>query len=177
MTEETKGTVFENMSAKDIESFINQVDVVKVETPVQTFQIETKQDNLPAVAAPAENKPMVVDTQDVDTTLDDDFKEARTSLAELVKTGEDAIRDLAALAKASDQPRAYEVLANTLQTVASLNKDRLEIHTKKADIEKKKNGGIVTAGGTNIQNNLFVGSTAELQKLIGKQVIELEDKS
>jgi hypothetical protein len=72
------------------------------------------------------------------------------------------------LAKEGESPRAYEVVGQLIKTLAETNKDLIDLSKKarEAKGQDKKDAGNVTQ---NVTNALFVGSTAELQKLIRKQ--------
>ena len=95
-----------------------------------------------------------------DQTVDDDIAYARENLYKIVESGNDALETLLNVAKASESPRAFEVVQQFIKTMADANKDLVELQRKKkllkADVEKARD----------IHNNLFVGSTAELQKMI-----------
>ena len=64
------------------------------------------------------------------------------------------------VAKASEHPRAYEVVSTIMKTLVDANKDLVSMSEKKAKDQPKEENAQVT------NNNLFVGSTADLQKLI-----------
>ncbi len=91
------------------------------------------------------------------------FELARKNLQELAKKGNKALDELIMLAKNSEHPRAYEVVATLIKTLADTNKDLLETRKRKIDIDKAR--GVQNDGSPKtVNNNLFVGSTAELQK-------------
>lgn len=98
-----------------------------------------------------------------DNQVVDDFEFARTNLINAIEQGQTALADIVTVAGMSQHPRAYEVVATLLKTVADANKDLLELQKRKKDLT-----GIGPAP-TTVNNNLFVGSTAELQQLIKKQ--------
>ena len=122
---------------------------------------EEKQEELPAV----------VEKQD---EAEEDFELARKNLQELAKKGNKALDELILLAKNSEHPRAYEVVATLIKTLADTNKDLLDTRKKKLDIDKSR--GVVKndEGKTVTNNNLFVGSTAELQKFLKERAKTLE---
>lgn len=99
--------------------------------------------------------------------IDDDYEYARNNLKGLIENGKNVIENIMYLAKEGESPRAYEVAGQLIKTIADTNKDLLDLSKKvkdvKKDEEKAKEQGV-----TNVNNTLFVGSTAELQKLIGK---------
>jgi flagellar biosynthesis chaperone FliJ len=110
--------------------------------------------------------PAIIPQKDVtvieNTTIDDDYEYARKNLRSLIDNGKDVMNNLTFLAKEGESPRAYEVLGQLIKTLAETNKDLLDIAKKKKDIQQEKNG----EQPTHVTNALFVGSTAELQKLI-----------
>lgn len=89
-----------------------------------------------------------------------DFEYARENLYDVIEKGQAALFDMMDVAKQSQHPRAYEVLAGMIDTLVSANKDLLDLHKKKKELFKTDHDP------KTINNNLFVGSTAELQKLI-----------
>lgn len=99
--------------------------------------------------------------------IEDDYEYARNNLKGLIENGKNVIENIMYLAKEGESPRAYEVAGQLIKTIADTNKDLLDLSKKvkdvKKDEEKAKEQGV-----TNVNNTLFVGSTAELQKLIGK---------
>jgi hypothetical protein len=101
--------------------------------------------------------------------FDRDFQFVHDNLTELIAQGSEAIAELLMIAKQSQHPRAFEVIATLLKANADLNSDLLAAHKKKADLkgEKQATHSKGVAGITN--NNLFVGSTAELQQFLEQQ--------
>jgi len=96
------------------------------------------------------------------TTVDDDYEYARKNLRSLIDNGKDVMDNLAYLAKEGESPRTYEVLGQLIKTLAETNKDLLDLAKKKKDIQHEKGA----EQPTHVTNALFVGSTADLQKLI-----------
>lgn len=99
---------------------------------------------------------VVPDTNPVES--DADF--ARKNIRNLIDKGSHAIDDLLQVAKHSESPRAYEVAANLIKNLSDLNKDLLEIQKRKKDLVVEKQSGV------NVDKAVFVGSTAELMKLL-----------
>ena len=79
---------------------------------------------------------------------------------------EEAIQGILGIAQNSDNPRAFEVAGQLIKSMAEGAKDIMEVQEKKQKIDKV-NGNIDTSNVTN--NNLFVGSTSDLLKMINKQ--------
>jgi hypothetical protein len=113
--------------------------------------------------APLDQQPVAVVSNYGDTQVTDDFEYARGNLIAAIEKGQEALTSIVDVAGMSQHPRAFEVVATLLKTVADANKDLLELQKRKKDLT-----GIGPAP-TTVNNNLFVGSTAELQKLIKKQ--------
>lgn len=103
------------------------------------------------------------DTIIVDTT--DDYEYARNNLKGLIENGKEAMENILFLAKEGESARTYEVVGQLIKTLAETNKDLLDLAKKSKDLKGDKE----EKSGTQIQNALFVGSTAELQKLLNKQ--------
>ena len=97
------------------------------------------------------------------TTVEDDYEYARKNLRGLIDNGKDVVENLSFLAKEGESPRTYEVLGQLIKTLAETNKDLLDLAKKKKDIQQEKGQ---QEQPTHVTNALFVGSTAELQKLI-----------
>ena len=95
---------------------------------------------------------------------DDDYEYARNNLKGLIENGKEVMQNIIYVAKESESPRSYEVVGQLIKTLAETNKDLLELAKKSKELRTKKED--TPSGGTQIQNALFVGSTAELQKLI-----------
>ena len=91
----------------------------------------------------------------------DDAEFARQNLRELIEKGSDAADHIIAVAKQSDHPRAFEVVAGMLKNLSDMNKDLLEIQKRKQDLQPKTTNN---TQNLNIDKAVFVGSTAELLK-------------
>lgn len=99
-----------------------------------------------------------------DDSAMNDFNMARTNIHEIIQNGSFAIEKLAQIADQSQHPRAFEVLATLMKTMLDANKDLLEIQKKIKDIKAADEPHSDEA--KSVTNNLFVGSTAELQKVL-----------
>ena len=114
--------------------------------------------NLPENSNPISSLPIISDVPDVAA----DFETARENIHAIIQKGTGALDDIIILARASDSPRAFEVVSQLIKTLVDANKDLIFLHKQLKDVED-------AGGDTNIQNNLFVGNTAELQKLINNR--------
>ena len=90
-----------------------------------------------------------------------DYEYHRQHFYNLVERGTDAVEGILELAKESDHPRAYEVAGNLIKQVA-------EVTEKLGDLQEKmkKLKEVPSNAPKNVTNALFVGSTAELQKML-----------
>ena len=102
--------------------------------------------------------PLVPRTQTEDED-NDDFKYSRENLYHLIERGQDALDGILQVAKETDHPRAYEVAGQLLKTNADNAEKLVNLQTTKKKVTE-------VSGPKNVTNALFVGSTAELQKLI-----------
>jgi hypothetical protein len=96
------------------------------------------------------------------TEASDDFTYARDNLYDVINKGQDALEEMLEVAKQSQHPRAYEVFATLMNTMLTANKDLVEMQKKKKEFFVKEEEKMAQS----VTNNLFVGSTAELQKFI-----------
>lgn len=99
-----------------------------------------------------------------DDSARNDFEAARANLYEVIQTGQQAIEKLSEIASVSQHPRAFEVLAKLMDTMVNTNKELLDLQTKIREIDAKD--APISEKAQTINNNLFVGSTAELQKVL-----------
>ena len=102
--------------------------------------------------------PVVPRTQSEDED-NDDFKYSRENLYHIIERGQDALDGILQVAKETDHPRAYEVAGQLLKTNAENTEKLVGLQTTKKKVKE-------SSGPKNVTNALFVGSTAELQKLI-----------
>lgn len=121
----------------------NMEDLFDIE-PVETEVVSTK--------------PPVQNEEDIDA----DYKYARTELYELIQKGQVAIDELIEVARSSNHPRAYEVAFQGIKNVADITDKLADLQKKMKDIkaEDKK------SSPTTVNNTMFVGSTADLAKML-----------
>jgi hypothetical protein len=99
-----------------------------------------------------------------DDSARSDFEAARANLYEVIQTGQEAMEKLSEIASQSQHPRAFEVLAKLMDTMVNTNKELLQLQTKIREIDSADTP--MNEKAQTINNNLFVGSTAELQKVL-----------
>ena len=101
--------------------------------------------------------------EEKENLANDDYEYARNNLRGLIENGKFAMENIIFLAKEGESPRAYEVVGQLIKTLAETNKDLLDLAKKSKELRAEDK-----AQPTQVNNNLFVGSTAELQKLLKK---------
>jgi hypothetical protein len=95
--------------------------------------------------------------------LDRDYEYTRGNLYSLIEKGQEAIDGIMEISQESGSARAYEVTGQIIKSVADATDKLLDLQKKIKDIKEPKDKGPST-----VNNALFVGSTAELQKLLKK---------
>lgn len=101
---------------------------------------------------------------DSDQEKENDYQYARENFYNVIEKGTQALEDMIDIAKASEHPRAYEVISTIMKTLVDANKDLVEMGNKKR--QQDALNGKSAEEQTNVTNNLFVGSTAELQQML-----------
>ena len=99
-----------------------------------------------------------------DDKMDKDYEYARSNFYNVIESGTEALEQMLEVAKASEHPRAYEVVSTIMKTLVDANKDLVKMSTDKLKVEGESNSD--SPKGVTTNNNLFVGSTNELQQLL-----------
>ena len=94
-----------------------------------------------------------------------DYDYTRGNLYSIIEKGQEAINGILELAQESEMPRAYEVAGQLIKNVADATDKLMDLQKKLKDVEEEKE----TKSPTNVTNALFVGSTADLAKLLKQQ--------
>jgi hypothetical protein len=97
-------------------------------------------------------------------SVQDDAEYARKNLRTLIEKGNNAVDNIIEIAKQSEHPRAFEVAAGLLKNLADMNKDLMEIQKRKKDLSPVD--ASAGAKNINVDKAVFVGSTAELVKML-----------
>jgi len=117
----------------------------------------------------ATNVEIVSSTEVVPVKFEDvvetDTEYARRNIRDLIDKGSVAVDNLLQVSKESEHPRAYEVVAGLMKTMADLNKDLLELQKRKKDLQPQLDNAS-NRGNITVEKAVFVGSTAELLKQI-----------
>ena len=110
--------------------------------------------NLPEVK---QNRPIKIDKD-----VKDDYEFSRKTYKDLIYTGTRSMDVLAELARESEHPRAFEVLSQTIKNIGDTTEKLMSLQKTKKDLQKeeKEEARQVT------NNNMFVGSTTDLQRML-----------
>ena len=128
--------------------------------------------NVEGEIVPVDSKREIEKIEKIASTVDDikkDYNYTRGNLYSLIEKGQEAINGILELAQESEMPRAYEVAGQLIKNVADATDKLMDLQKKLKDVEEEKQ-----KGPTTVNNALFVGSTAELAKLL-KQQTQNED--
>ena len=91
---------------------------------------------------------------------DIDYNYARENYYNLIERNQDAVEEMLEIAKQSEHPRAFEVVGQLIKSGLDANKELMALHKTKKELSIEK------GTQTLVNNAVFVGSTAELQKLL-----------
>ena len=116
---------------------------------------------------PKKETPKKVETQD---QVQDDYEYARGNLYQLVDKGQEAVNGALDLAMSSDHPRAYEVAGQLIKHVGDVADKLMALQKDKKAVKEESAKKVVT------NNSLFVGSTADLQKMLKNASKKSKDK-
>lgn len=103
-----------------------------------------------------------VDEPDLKQDLNDAYDQTKANLQDLIDQGKEAMDEILQIAKAGQHPRAFEVYGTLLKNVVDANKELLSVQKQMRDMDGKKK----EINNTNIEKAVFVGSTAELAKMV-----------
>ena len=132
-----------NKFEKNMEEIFDVTPTIKEELPVVKKQ------------TPLYNAP------DLEQDLTDAYQESRENLQGIIDQGKEAMEEILNIAKAGQHPRAFEVYGGLLKNMIDANKELLAIQKQMRDMDKKKE-----TNNTTIDKAIFVGSTADLGKLL-----------
>jgi recombinational DNA repair protein RecR len=102
-----------------------------------------------------------MDNED-DKNVQNDYEYSRSTYYELIEKGRESLDMMIEVARESEHPRAYEVLSGLIKNISDVNDKLMDLNKKNKEIQKDEVKQI--ANTTN--NNLFLSSTADLQKLL-----------
>lgn len=100
-----------------------------------------------------------------------DYEYTRGQLYDLIEKGQEAVQGALEVAQESGHPRAFEVAVNAMKQVSDMTDKLIDLQKKMKDLDAPIKGN----GPTTVNNTMFVGSTADLQKMLkemGKKISE-----
>jgi len=130
-------------------------DAFNVAGDIVSREVETVEEKVETIAASVSND------------LKKDYEYTRGNLYSIIEKGQEALNGILELAQESEMPRAYEVAGQLIKNVADATDKLIDLQKKLKDIDEQK-----VKGPTNVTNALFVGSTAELSKLLKNGLTE-----
>ena len=102
-------------------------------------------------------------TDKPDENVENDYEYSKRTYYDLIEKGQNALDDMIDVARNLEHPRAYEVLSGMIKNVSDVNDRLMDLNKKKKDFYKND---IKQIEGTTTNNNLFVGSTTDLQRML-----------
>tara|TARA_R100001463_G_scaffold609_2_gene2597 strand:+ start:37942 stop:38367 length:426 start_codon:yes stop_codon:yes gene_type:complete len=123
--------------AFDVESTDIQIDKTKVDNKIEKLKSSTED-------------------------IKKDYEYTRGNLYSIIEKGQEAINGILELAQESEMPRAYEVAGQLIKNVSDATDKLMDLQKKLKDVSEEKD----QKGPTTVNNALFVGSTADLQKML-----------
>ncbi len=100
--------------------------------------------------------------------IEKDYDYTRGNLYSIIEKGQEAINGILEIAQESEMPRAYEVAGQLIKSVSDATDKLLDLQKKVKEVNEEKEA----KGPNNVTNALFVGSTADLAKLIKQQNVK-----
>lgn len=102
-----------------------------------------------------------------------DYEYSRDTYYQLIEKGRESLEDMIEVARASEHPRAYEVLSGMIKNISDVNDKLMDLNKKNKDITTDKEPAQLPGSTTN--NNVFIGSTAELQRMLNDDEDDIID--
>lgn len=104
-----------------------------------------------------------------------DFEYSRRTYFDLITKGQDALEEMIDVAKALEHPRAFEVVAGMIKNISDVNDRLADLHKKKKEYMRKEDPKKDNPQISSTTNNVFVGSTTDLQKMLHGMRTEQEN--
>ena len=122
----------------------------------ETFDVSTE------IVSSEPIKPVTKEVEAIKTDTRKDYEYTRGNLYSLIEKGQEAVNGALELAQETEQARAYEVAGQLIKSVADATDKLLDLQKKLKDVEEDTK----KSSPTNVTNALFVGSTADLAKIL-----------
>lgn len=122
-------------------------------------------ENAIEIIPPKKEQEVIVNTPHEDNDADADYNLSRRTFRDLITKGNQAMESLTDLAKESESPRAYEVLATMMKTIADTTKDLYDLQKKTKDLrgERREEPAIT------VEKAVFIGKPSDLLKKIKEE--------
>ena len=124
----------------------------------ETLGIEVKKTEVVEVIPPAPPAPIVSENA---SDQEEDYNLSRNTFRDLIRKGNLAMEDMVSLARESESPRAYEVLATMMKTIADTTKDLYDLQKKTKELKEDKSNK-TGPDNINVEKAVFVGSPSDL---------------
>ena len=98
--------------------------------------------------------------------IQSDYDRSRATYYDLISKGQDALELMIEVARESEHPRAFEVLATLIKNTSDVNDKLMDLNKKHKDINKAEDTTVPAIGGTTTNNQIYVGSTSDLQRML-----------
>lgn len=112
------------------------------------------------------NLPVVSAEPTAEEIKEADFTYVRSNQFEIIEAGKDALNGALEVAKSAENPRAFEVVATLMKSLADINKQLLEVHELKEKLDSKKTEESVQTVNNTQNNIIFQGTTTDLLRQI-----------
>lgn len=112
----------------------------------------------------------IVEDDAVKEDANKDYEYTRGELYRLISQGQEAVQGALEVAQESGHPRAYEVAVNAMKQVSDMTDKLIDLQQKMKNLNKEDK----KAGPTTVNNTMFVGTTADLQKMLKRGKVEEE---
>lgn len=136
---------------------------------------EKTQDNNVAVATTrtmtsSEIRDMIAAEDAINPDIAKDYETSRNTFNDIINKGTVALDDIIELARKTENPKTYEVMATVMKTLADTSKDLFDMHRKVRELKShpekpSQKGGNIDEGSITVDKAVFIGTTAELLKM------------
>jgi predicted nuclease with TOPRIM domain len=145
------------MSHKDISKLFNIEIPPEVINPLNNDIVVSNQ---------SKSSDQIINSEPVNTDLEEDYEKVRKNLSELIKQSKEVLDSMQSLAGETETARSYEVVSELIKTNFEANKQLIELHKQIKEIKKEKNNVVKNEQSSVTNNAIFVGNTTDLLKLI-----------
>jgi hypothetical protein len=133
-------------------------------------QFEENMEEIFDIDISPQNTNIVKEENNVSGEAESDYIHTRNNLYDLIEKGQRAVEGALEVAQESNHPRAYEVAVNAIKQVADMTDKLIDLQKKMKDLNKEDK----KAGPSTVNNSIFFGSTADLQKMLKRGKVEEE---